>query len=61
MEVISVILVMLMAVVASGVLVRVSPVPLPLPLVQITLGALIAYATGFRVQLDRATAPSAPD
>lgn len=52
MEVISAILVMLMAVVGSGVFVRMSPIPLPLPLVQIGLGALIAYATGFHVQLD---------
>lgn len=52
MQVISAILVMLMAVVASGVFVRVLPIPLPLPLVQIGLGALIAYVTGFRVQLD---------
>jgi CPA1 family monovalent cation:H+ antiporter len=52
MDVISAILVMLMAVVASGVLVRMSPIPLPLPLVQIVLGALIAYVTGFHVQLD---------
>jgi hypothetical protein len=52
MEAISAILVMLMAVVASGVFARMSPAPLPLPLVQIVLGALIAYATGFQVQLD---------
>jgi len=52
MQVISAILTMLMAVVASGVFVRMSPFPLPLPLVQIGLGALIAYTTGFRVQLD---------
>ena len=43
---------MLMAVVASGVFVRMSPIPLPLPLVQIALGALIAYATGFHVERD---------
>jgi len=49
---ISVILVMLLAVVASGYLVRMSPVPLPLPLVQIGLGAAIAYATSYRVELD---------
>ncbi|MES1201122.1 MAG: Na+/H+ antiporter [Pseudomonadota bacterium] len=52
METISIVLVMLIAVVASGYLARLSPLPLPAPLVQIATGALIAYATHFRVALD---------
>jgi Na+/H+ antiporter len=52
MELISVILVMLLAVVASGYIVRISPIPLPAPLVQIALGAVIALATQYRAQLN---------
>lgn len=43
---------MLLGVVASGYFVRMLPVPLPLPLVQIAIGAVIAYATRFRVELE---------
>ncbi|TFW34815.1 Na+/H+ antiporter [Massilia horti] len=42
MESVEVVLAMLLAVVASGYLVRMLPFPLPLPLAQIALGALIA-------------------
>ncbi len=42
MESIELVLVMLLAVVASGYLVRIAPFSLPLPLVQIALGAVIA-------------------
>src|ERR1700754_4197965 len=42
MEVIGVVLSMLVAVVASGVLVRLIPLTLPTPLIQIGLGAVIA-------------------
>ncbi|MGE8289367.1 MAG: cation:proton antiporter, partial [Stenotrophomonas sp.] len=42
MHTIEVVLAMLVAVVASGYLVRILPFSLPLPLVQIGLGALIA-------------------
>jgi Na+/H+ antiporter len=42
MDTIVLVLVMLLAVVASGYLVRVLPVPLPLPLVQIAMGAVVA-------------------
>ena len=42
MHTIEVVLAMLVAVVASGYLVRVLPLSLPLPLVQIGLGAVIA-------------------
>lgn len=52
METISISLVMLIAVVASGYLARLSPLPLPVPLVQIALGAIIAQAGHFRVVLD---------
>lgn len=52
MGTIDVILVMLLGVVASGYVVRMLPIPLPLPLVQIAIGAVIAYATSFRVELE---------
>ncbi len=52
MELFSVILVMLLAVIASGYAVRLSPIPLPLPLVQIAFGVVIASATDFRAELD---------
>ncbi len=48
---VSVVLAMLVAVVASGFLVRLSPVPLPLPLVQIALGAAIASVANLGVPL----------
>jgi len=52
MELIGVVIVMLVAVVVSGYVVRLSPVPLPLPLVQIALGTFIAAATNFRAELE---------
>lgn len=52
MELFSVVLVMLLAVIASGYMVRISPIPVPLPLVQIAFGVLIASATNFRANLD---------
>ncbi|MDR3455061.1 MAG: Na+/H+ antiporter [Rhodoferax sp.] len=52
MESVEVVLVMLLAVVASGYLVRVAPFSLPLPLVQIALGALIAGGFNHGVALD---------
>ncbi|ANQ83435.1 putative Na+/H+ antiporter [Azoarcus olearius] len=52
MQSIEVVLAMLLAVVASGYLVRVVPVSLPLPLVQIALGAGIAAISGHGVRLD---------
>lgn len=48
---ITVILMMLLAVVLSGMLVRMLPMPVPLPLVQIALGALIASVTDFQMEL----------
>lgn len=52
MGTIDVILVMLLGVVASGYVVRMLPFSLPLPLVQIAIGAVIAYATQYRVELE---------
>ena len=52
MESVEVVLVMLLAVVASGYLVRVVPFSLPLPLVQIAMGALIAGGFHHGVTLD---------
>jgi CPA1 family monovalent cation:H+ antiporter len=50
-ETIAVALVLLLAVVVSGALARMSPVPLPLPLVQIALGAAIASVANLGVAL----------
>lgn len=52
METVSVVLAMLVAVLLSGVLVRVLPVSLPQPLVQIAFGALIAAVSERGVKLD---------
>ncbi len=52
MEVITLVLFLLLAVVLSGAIARISPVPVPLPLVQILLGAFIASVADFGVQLD---------
>ena len=52
MHSIELVLIMLLAVVASSYLVRAVPVPLPMPLVQITLGVLIAALSNSVVKLD---------
>ncbi len=52
MQTVSVVLIMLVAVIASGALVRISKVPLPLPLVQIALGALLAAVTDLGAPLN---------
>lgn len=52
MEIVTLVLFLLFAVVLSGVMARMAPVPIPLPLVQIGLGALIASTAHFAVQLD---------
>ncbi len=52
MENIGIALILLLAVVVSGTLARLSPVAVPLPLVQIALGAAIAGVTGSRVELE---------
>src|SRR5690606_24645081 len=51
METVTMVLMLLLAVVASGFVVRLAPVTLPLPIVQIGLGALLAYGTDFQVTL----------
>jgi len=51
METISVVLLLLLAVVVSGILSRILPIMIPLPLVQIALGAVIASVAGVGVQL----------
>jgi Na+/H+ antiporter len=52
MDSVELVLAMLLAVVASGYLVRMLPFPLPLPLAQIALGALIAGVFGHGVTLE---------
>ena len=52
MEVVTLCLFLLLAVVVSGVISRVLPSALPRPLVQIGLGAIIGTAAGTRVELD---------
>ncbi|MFT3817338.1 MAG: Na+/H+ antiporter [Rubrivivax sp.] len=52
MDAIEVVLAMFVAVVASGLLVRVLPVPVPVPLVQIALGAVIAGVFQHGVRLE---------
>ncbi|MBC9176817.1 Na+/H+ antiporter [Pseudoroseomonas ludipueritiae] len=52
MESISVSLILLVSVVLSGTLARLSPIALPLPLVQIALGAVIASVADLGVQLE---------
>ncbi|ANH07521.1 Na+/H+ antiporter [Shinella sp. HZN7] len=52
MENIGIALILLLAVVVSGTLARLSPIAIPLPLVQIALGAAIAGVTGSGVALE---------
>jgi CPA1 family monovalent cation:H+ antiporter len=51
-ELFSVVLVMLLAVIASGYVARLSPLPVPLPLLQIAFGVAIATTTNFRTEFD---------
>lgn len=51
METITVALILLLAVVVSGAIARMSPIALPLPLVQIAIGALIASVADLGVEL----------
>lgn len=55
METIEIILLMMLAVVISGILVRLSPVAIPLPLVQIGLGAVIASLSSITIKLQPET------
>jgi CPA1 family monovalent cation:H+ antiporter len=52
LETITLVLLMLLLVVASGFIVRILPFGVPLPLVQIVLGAIIAVSSDFRVGLN---------
>lgn len=51
MDTVTVVLTLLLAVVVSGSLARMSPFPLPLPLVQILLGALLSVVGNLGVEL----------
>ncbi|WP_462380491.1 Na+/H+ antiporter [Pseudomonas sp. Marseille-QA0892] len=52
METITLVLVMFVAVIGSSMLVRMLPFALPLPLIQIALGACIALASDWRLELE---------
>ncbi|WP_010338706.1 cation:proton antiporter, partial [Sphingobium yanoikuyae] len=52
METITIILLLLLAVILSGIFSRMVPLPLPRPLFQIALGAMIGLAADWRVTLD---------
>ena len=52
MEAITTVLVLLLAVLVSGILTRLAPVNLPLPMLQIAIGALLSAVIGFEVRLD---------
>lgn len=52
MEVVSISLFLLLAVVVSGAAARMLPISVPTPLVQIALGGLIGLSTSYRVELD---------
>ncbi|RSU79037.1 Na+/H+ antiporter [Sphingomonas sp. S-NIH.Pt3_0716] len=52
METITIILLLLLAVIVSGIVSRVVPLPLPRPLFQIALGAGIGLVADWRVELD---------
>ena len=52
MDLITIILILLLAVIVSGIVSRAVPLPLPRPLFQIALGALIGLAADWRVTLD---------
>jgi monovalent cation/hydrogen antiporter len=52
METVSLVLLLLLAVVASSALTRMAPIGIPAPLVQIAFGAVIGLSTNIRVELD---------
>ena len=52
MEIVSVVLILLLAVVVSAAISRMLPVSIPAPIVQIALGAVIGLAANVRVELD---------
>lgn len=52
MEAVTIVLLLLLAVIVSGILSRMIPLPLPRPLFQIALGAVIGLVADWRVTLD---------
>lgn len=52
METITIVLLLLLAVIVSGIASRMIPIPLPVPLFQIALGGLIGMVSGWKVELD---------
>jgi len=52
LESVTIVLMLMVAVVISGIVARMVPVPLPRPLFQIALGALIGLIADWRVTLD---------
>lgn len=52
METVTIVLLLLLAVILSGIFSRMVPLPLPRPLFQIALGAMIGLAADWRVTLD---------
>ncbi|AHE53727.1 Na+/H+ antiporter [Sphingomonas sanxanigenens] len=52
MEIITIVLLLLVAVIVSGIASRIVPLPLPRPLFQIALGAAIGLVANWRVELD---------
>lgn len=52
MDALRMVLVLLLAVVVSRILVRLSPIKLPMPILQIGVGAALSYTIGFEVRLD---------
>lgn len=52
MEAVTTVLVLLLAVLVSGILTRLAPINLPLPMLQIAIGALLSAVIGFDVRLD---------
>lgn len=52
MDAVRIVLVLLLAVVVSRILARLSPIRLPLPILQIGIGAALSYMIGFEATLD---------
>src|SRR5437660_243084 len=52
MDAVKMVLVLLLAVVVSRILGRLSPIRLPLPILQIGIGAVTSYVIGFDVAFD---------
>lgn len=52
MESVTIVLVLLLAVVVSGIIAKALPWPIPVPLVQITFGAVLSFATDTTIHLE---------